>query len=76
MIFYSVVCAVMTTKELEAGFGCDEEIIVKAGQSHSIPIQLDEPGLILCWEFASAPKVSTPPGRDDNAPFTHPIRDL
>ncbi|XP_072020526.1 FYVE and coiled-coil domain-containing protein 1-like isoform X2 [Amphiura filiformis] len=52
----SVVSAVMTTKELEAGFGCDAEIQIRAGHSHSIPILLDEPGLILCWEFASAPK--------------------
>ena len=43
--------------ELEAGNGANDDIIIKAGHSHAIPIHLDAPGIILCWEFASAPKV-------------------
>ncbi|XP_038077168.1 FYVE and coiled-coil domain-containing protein 1-like [Patiria miniata] len=42
--------------DLEAGNKADDDIIIKAGHSYAVPIHLDAPGIILCWEFASAPK--------------------
>lgn len=50
-----IVTPTLYTTELEAGV--NDDITIKAGQSHAIPIHLDAPGIVLCWEFASAPKV-------------------
>ncbi|XP_033624733.1 FYVE and coiled-coil domain-containing protein 1-like isoform X1 [Asterias rubens] len=49
-----IVTPTLYTTELEAGV--NDDITIKAGQSHAIPIHLDAPGIVLCWEFASAPK--------------------
>ncbi|XP_013390207.1 FYVE and coiled-coil domain-containing protein 1 isoform X2 [Lingula anatina] len=47
----------LSAEEIENGQGLvPDDLWVKAGQSFAVPVLIEEPGIILCWEFTTDPK--------------------
>ncbi|XP_070536598.1 FYVE and coiled-coil domain-containing protein 1-like [Ptychodera flava] len=47
---------VMSAEQLESFSEESYEEWIKAGKSYAVPVKVDKPGVVLCWEFSTEPK--------------------
>ncbi|XP_077993564.1 FYVE and coiled-coil domain-containing protein 1-like [Glandiceps talaboti] len=46
----------MSAEQLENPSNDDNEEWIKAGKSYAVPVLVEKPGIVLCWEFTTEPK--------------------
>lgn len=50
----------MTVEQIARGqIQRDPDLWIKAGKIYTVPVFIDAPGIVLCWEFSTEPKVGT-----------------